>query len=155
MNVERDLLLRGLEVFKENVRSGVDFLVAKHLYRAGVYFASLDNGLTKNLLFSDVIESLRRRLRDRNARLFVFMERNRELVSKQGELIDVESLLRRILRQGSRAVGLLEGVGERELQEAERLLERFDRMERYFAKWSEVIVPSSTTYYRKIVDMHD
>lgn len=153
--IERNTLLSGLEVFRENIRSGVDHIVAKHLYRAGVYFASLDKGLARNPSVSDIINSVRSRLGQRDVRLFGFLERNMELVLKQGDFIEAERLLRGILRQGGKAAGLLEGNGERELQEARRALERLDRLERYLSTWREGLLSESAPYYLKVVDMHD
>jgi hypothetical protein len=146
-------MISQLEKFKENIKNGFHQLAANHLFKAGAYFASADNGLDRNPPARDILASLRKRLRGRGGRLLVFFERNTELVEKQAYLVDVEGLLRGILRQGEKAVGLLEGNGERELQEAERVLERLEKMESYLASWREAGVGSAD--YVKIVDMHD
>jgi hypothetical protein len=139
--------------FKENVRNGFHQLAANHLFKAGAFFASADNGLDRNPPARDILASLRRRLRGRGGRLLVFFEKNAGLVEKQAYLVDVEGLLRGILRQREKAVGLLEGNGERELQEAERVLERLEKLESYLTSWREIGVGSAD--YVKIVDMHD
>jgi hypothetical protein len=149
----KNRMISQLEKFKENIKNGFHQLAANHLFKAGAYFASADNGLDRNPPARDILASLRRRLRGRGGRLLVFFERNTELVEKQAYLVDVEGLLRGILRQGEKAVGLLEGNGERELQEAERVLERLEKMESYLASWREAGVGSAD--YVKIVDMHD
>jgi hypothetical protein len=149
----KNRMISQLEKFKENIKNGFHQLAANHLFKAGAYFASADNGLDRNPPTRDILASLRRRLRGRGGRLLVFFERNTELVEKQAYLVDVEGLLRGILRQGEKAVGLLEGNGERELQEAERVLERLEKMESYLASWREAGVGSAD--YVKIVDMHD
>ena len=150
---ERSRMFSQLERFKENMRNGFYQLAANHLFKAGAFFASVDNGLERNPSLRDIFASLRRRLRDRNVKLLGFFERNAGLVEKQADLVDVESLLRGILRQGVKAVGLLEGNGERELREAERVLERLEKLEGYLASWKEGAVGSAD--YVKIVDMHD
>jgi hypothetical protein len=150
---EKSRMISQLERFKENVRNGFHQLAANHLFKAGAYFASADNGLDRNPPASDILASLRRRLRGRGGRLLLFFEGNAGLVEKQAYLVDVEGLLRGILRHGEKAVGLLEGNGERELQEAERVLERLEKLESYLASWREVGVGSAD--YVKIVDMHD
>jgi hypothetical protein len=150
---EKNRMNSQLEKFKENIKNGFHQLAANHLFKAGAYFASADNGLDRNPPTRDILASLRRRLRGKGGRLLVFFERNTELVEKQAYLVDVEGLLRGILRQGEKAVGLLEGNGERELQEAERVLERLEKMESYLASWREAGVGSAD--YVKIVDMHD
>jgi hypothetical protein len=49
--------------------------------------------------------------------------------------VDVKELLQGILKQKEKAKGLLEANGERELQEAERILDRLEKLEHYFSAW--------------------
>jgi len=150
---ERSKVVGQLERFKENMRDGFRQLAANHLFKAGAYFASVDNGLNRSPSSRDILASLRRRLRSRGERLMAFVERNAGVIEKQADFVDVEGLLRSIIRQGEKAVGLLEGNGERELLEAERVLERLEKLEVYLASWKEGAVGSAD--YVKIVDMHD
>lgn len=154
-SVERMNYVNRLEAFKEGIRSGAYELIARHLFRAGVYYASLDNGLKNNPSVDEVLNSLRRRLVVRARLLFDFLERNRQLVIGQSEFVDSSVLLRRLLAQGSKAVGLLEGNGDREVNEARRILDRLGRLERYLVSWREGGLDEFRFEVVKIVDMHD
>ena len=73
---EKNRLLNQLEKFKEGIRSGFNQLVAKHLFEAGAYFASLDNDLARHPSLQQIINSLKKRLNDRSTRLLRFVETN-------------------------------------------------------------------------------
>jgi hypothetical protein len=150
---EKNRMLEQLEGFKEGLRNGFYRLTAKHLFKAGTYFASLDNDFTKHPQLQQIINSLKKRLNNRSKRLLSFVETNSPLIEQQAEIVDVEELLQKILKQKEKAKGLLEGNGERELQEAERILDRLEKLERYFSAWEVGI--SEKTDFLKIVDMHD
>jgi hypothetical protein len=150
---ERNKTLRHLDVFKESLRNGFYQLIAKHLFKAGTYFASLDNDFTRNPHPQQIINSLKRRLNNRDKRLLDFVERNRVIIGSQVDIVDVKELLQGILKQKEKAKGLLEANGERELQEAERILDRLEKLEHYFSAWK--VGMSEKTDVLKIVDMHD
>jgi len=150
---EKNKMLKHLEVFKEGLRNGFYQLIAKHLFKAGTYFASLDNDFTRHPHPQQIINSLKRRLNNGSKRLLGFVEMNAPLIERQADFVDIEELLQGILKQKEKAKGLLEGNGERELQEAERILDRLEKLEHYFSAWKVGI--SEKTDFLKIVDMHD
>jgi len=150
---EKNKMLKQLEEFKEGLRNGFYQLAAKHLFKAGTYFASLDNDFTRHPRSQQIINSLKKRLNDRSKRLLSFVEMNTPLIERQADFVDVEELLQGILKHKEKAKGLLEGNGERELQEAERILDRLEKLERYFSAWEVGI--SEKIDFLKIVDMHD
>jgi len=152
---ERMRYASQLEAFKENIRSGAYELVARHLFKAGVYYASLDNDLKNNPSIDEVLHSLSRRLDTRAGLLFNFLGKNRKLVIEQSKFVDNNMLLRKLLTQGSKAIGLLEGNGDREVNEAERIMDRLNRLERYLASWREGSLDEFRYEVVKIVDMHD
>jgi len=155
LGTERNRMLSELETFRQNIRNGEEQSIAKHLFKAGVYFASLDNGLSRNPSVSEVIKSLERRLVDMSDDLRKFLERRREVVEQQASLIDVEEVLRGILKRGRSAEGLLKGNGERELLGAKKGLVRLERLEAFLASWRAGLLGEPKQYFVKIVDMHD
>ena len=150
---EKSKLLGQLERFREDVRGGFYRLVANHLFKAGVYYAALDTGLSKNLDAGDVLGSLRRRLTGKSRVLRAFVDRNDALMEEQAGFVVVEDLLRGIVKHGEEAVGLLQGNGDREVALAEKFLEKVERLESYLSSWREGI--AGDVEYLKIVDMHD
>ncbi|MEM1557620.1 MAG: hypothetical protein QXS66_07905 [Thermoproteota archaeon] len=152
---ERMRYMNQLEAFKEGIKSGAYELIARHLFNAGVYYASLDNGLKNNPSVEVVLQSLRRRLIGRAGLLFDFLERNKQLVIRQSEIVNTNVLLRKLLAQGSKAIGLLEGNGDREVNEAIRIMDRLNRLERYLVSWREGGLDEFRYEIVKIVDMHD
>ena len=153
MMKEKSKLLNQLEEFKEGIKDGFRQLVAKHLFKAGVYFASLDNDLSRSPRLQDIMNSLIRRVSNRDERLLSFVKKNALLIEQQVDIVDVKDLLEGILRLKEKAKGLLEGNGERELQEAERAYDRLEKLERYFSAWREGLLERID--FLKIVDMHD
>lgn len=143
-----------LDSFKQGIVEGAHEQIGRHLYRAGVYQASLDNDLTRNPDASDVFSSLSRRLSDDDPDMYRFYQENKRIVEQQMNSVDHEGLLRGVLRQKEKASGLLEGNVLRELNQAKILMERMKRLDEYLASWRESLRMEATVEISKVVDMH-
>jgi len=146
---------RRLESFRNGIAQGAREVAARHLFLAGVYAASLDNGLTRSLSELMVRDSLVRRLDVRGEPLLMFFRENLTLVEAQGEFVDVERALRGVLRDRRGAPGLLEARVRSELEQAEDSLRRLGRLEEFLASWMESVRLESQVGVDEIVDMHD
>jgi hypothetical protein len=145
---------RKLESFRRNMIEGAHELIARHIYKAGVYFASLDHSLERRPSTNQVRMALEKRLTDMNTSLRKFVRENMQLVERQRESVDSDKLLRGILRQGSKAVGLLEGNGRRETEQAEKIIARLEKLEHYLASWREGIMGEPKIEAVEISDIH-
>jgi hypothetical protein len=145
---------RRLESFRRNMVEGAHELIARHIYKAGVYFASLDHDLERRPSTNQVRMALEKRLMSMNAPLRKFVQENMHLVERQRESVDHDRLLRGILRHGSKAVGLLEGNGRREMEQAEKILVRLEKLEQYLASWRQGILGESRIEAVEISDIH-
>jgi hypothetical protein len=143
-----------LDTFREGIVEGAHELVARHLYRGGVYQASLDNGLARNPDSSMVLSSLANRLSSADPDAYEFYSENKNLVEQQGQSLDAETLLRGVLRHKGKATGLLEGNVLRELSQAQILIQRMKRLDEYLATWKESLRMEGSVELQKIVDMH-
>jgi hypothetical protein len=124
---------RRLDSFRDGIAQGAREMAARHLYLAGVYAASLDNGLTRNPDGFMVRASLMRRLEAEGG---------------------VERSLRGVLRDRRGAPGLLEARVRSELGQAEASLARLERLEGFLASWRESVRLESQMGVDVIVDMH-
>jgi len=143
-----------LDTFRKGIVEGAHELVARHLYRCGVYQASIDNGLVRNPDSSMILSSLANRLSSTEPEAHEFLSRNRNLVEQQGHSVDPEGLLRGVLRHKGKATGLLEGNVLREVGQAEILIQRMKRLDEYLASWKESLRMEGSIELQKIVDMH-
>jgi hypothetical protein len=144
---------KRLEIFREGIVEGVRQLIARHLYRCGVYRASLDNGLMRNPSGPEVMNSLHR-TPNLDSKIQEFLAGNERLVAQQEGSVDAEALLRGVLRQRAKAIGLLEGNVQRELNQVKALIERMERLDRYLASWRENLRMERAIEIKKILDMH-
>jgi len=145
---------RRLESFRSGIAQGAREVAARHLYLAGVYAASLDNGLARDPDGFMVRTSLMRRLEAEGGRLLRFYGENSVLVDAQGEFVDVEKALRGVLRDRRGAPGLLEARVRAELGQAEDALVRLERLEGFLASWRESVRLESQVGVEVVVDMH-
>jgi hypothetical protein len=143
-----------MDAFRQGIVEGANELVARHLYRAGVYQASLDSGLARKPDSSMVLSSLANRLSSTDPEAYGFYSENRNLVEQQGHSLDAEGLLRGVLRHKGKSTGLLEGNVLRELNQAQVLIQRVKRLDEYLASWKESIRMEGSVELQKIVDMH-
>jgi len=146
---------RRLGSFRDGIAQGAREMAARHLYLAGVYAASLDNGLTRNPDGFMVRASLMRRLEAEGGRLLGFYGENSVLVEAQAEFVDVERSLRGVLRNRRGAPGLLEARVRSELGQAEASLARLERLEGFLASWRESVRLESQVGVDVVVDMHE
>jgi len=146
---------RRLDAFREGIEQGAREVAARHLYLAGVYAASLDNGLTRNPDGFMVRASLMGRLEAEGDRLMRFYNENSILVEAQGEFVDVERTLRGVLRDRKGAPGLLEARVRSELGQAETALTRLERLEGFLASWRESVRLESQVGLDVVTDMHN
>lgn len=144
---------RKLEAFRNGIREGAMEVAARHVYRAGVYLASLEGGLKRNPGEREILAALERNLRKHPA-LTEFFGRNVERIRAQAIFVDARRMLRRILKQKGRAVGLLKGNAERELTLAREALERVRRLEERLATWREASHLEALVEAVKIYDVH-
>jgi len=146
---------RRLDAFREGIAQGAREVAARHLYLAGVYAASLDNGLTRNPDGFMVIASLISRIESGGGRLFRFYNENSGLVEAQGEFVDVERALRGVLRNRRGAPGLLEARVRSELGQAEEVLKRLEKLGESLASWRESVRLESEVTVYVVIDMHE
>ena len=142
-----------LEAFRNGIREGAMEVAARHIYRAGVYLASLEGGLKINPEEKEILAALERSI-GKYPLLAEFFGRNVERVRAQSIFVDVKKMLRRILRQKGKAVGLLKGNAERELALAQEVLERVRKLEERLATWREVSHLEALVEAVKIYDVH-
>jgi len=145
---------RRLASFREGIAQGAREVAARHLFLAGVYAASLDNGLARSPDLFMIRGSLLMRLQSLGGRLLRFYLENEGVVWAQSEFIDVERVLRGVLRDRRGAPGLLEARVRSELGLAEESLLRLERLERFLASWREKVRLESQVGVDVIVDMH-
>lgn len=144
---------RRLNSFRDGIEQGAREVAARHLYLAGINAASLDHGMTMRPDGFMVVDSLRSRLVS-EPRLLSFYNGNSMLVETQSEFVDVERVLRSILRDRQRARGLLEARIRSEFSQAEDSLSRLERLEGFLTTWRENVRLESQVGVDPIVDMH-
>uniref|UniRef100_A0A6M3M2E8 Uncharacterized protein n=1 Tax=viral metagenome TaxID=1070528 RepID=A0A6M3M2E8_9ZZZZ len=150
---QRDRLKR-LSLFREGIRDGAHEVAARRLFMAGVYGASLDNGLAKDPDDGMIHEALARRVEDRE-KLYRFYGENRMLVQEQGRFLNVERVLRGVLRRRRGVEGRLTARAMAELDNAVRALDRLDRLGKMLETWREGLRLESRVALEVIVDMHE
>jgi len=142
-----------LEAFRNGIREGAMEVAARHVYRAGVYLASLEMGLKSNLEEREILAALERNI-GKYPLLAEFFRRNVERVKAQAIFVDVRKMLRRILKQKRKAMGLLKGNAEREFALAQEALERVRKLEERLATWREASHLEALVEAVKIYDVH-
>ena len=50
--------VQRIETFQEGIKSGAEEIAVRHLYRAGVYWASADNGFTRSPSQEMILQAL-------------------------------------------------------------------------------------------------
>lgn len=146
---------RRLDSFRDGIAQGAREVAARHMYLAGIYAASLDNGLTAHPDGFMVMGSLRHRLVESEKRLLKFYDDNVAIVETQAEFVDVERVLRSVLRDRRGALGLLEARVRSEFSQAEDSLTRLERLEGFLASWREKVRLESYVDFDPIVDIHE
>ena len=146
-------LHRSLDAFQESIRQGANTLAAVHLYRAGVYLSAKESfSLEPSLI--EILDSLERNLSENNSDLFSFFIRFKESISREDMSADKKRMLRGILRQKSKAVGLLSGRSVLELENARRALKRAEKTAERLLTWKEGIRTGTSPELICITDIH-
>lgn len=145
---------RRLASFREGIQEGAIEVSARHIYRAGVYLASLTEELHGNPNPRMVLSSLEQRLPSMDAIIFNFFSKYKARIKEQSASVDSRELLRRILRRREKARGLLEANVKRELELAKESLERAKRLDKRVASWGEGKRSEGFVTVIPIVDMH-
>ena len=148
-----DALKRNLDAFQEGIRQGADALACVHIHRAGVYLASKETHSVEPSA-SEIMEALENEISTNHRELLRYFSQHRDGILKEDLNADKRKMLRGILRQKSKAVGLLTGRATIELENARRALERAKRTEERLAAWKEGIKSSVTPELVQIADIH-
>ncbi|HZW56643.1 MAG TPA: hypothetical protein VFF30_10170 [Nitrososphaerales archaeon] len=75
-------------------------------------------------------------------------------MEEQSQGVDIDKLLRGVLKNKESSKGLLEGNVLRELAQVKLLIERMERLDKYLASWRESIRMEGTVEMKVIVDIH-
>ena len=147
--------VQGLTLFKEGISDGAFEVAARHLYFAGIYAASLDNGFTRNPDDWMIMNALNTRLASQSGSLVSFFMERQDLVRQQGVLLDVERVLRGTLRRRTGIEGRLTARISAEFRQASEALERLERLSEKLVSWRENMRLESRVSIESIIDMHD
>ncbi|SRR5579875_871324 len=144
----------SLDAFKSGIVEGAKELIARHLYRSGVYQASLDSSLSRHFDPLKILSSLEKRVSKSEPDIYSFFLQNKQRVEEQSQGVDIDKLLRGVLKNKESSKGLLEGNVLRELAQVKLLIERMERLDKYLASWRESIRMEGTVEMKVIVDIH-
>jgi hypothetical protein len=147
--------IQGLTLFKEGISDGAFEVAARHLYYAGLYAASLDNGFTRNPDDWMIMGSLNTRLAGQCESLVSFFMDKQDLVRQQGVLLDVERVLRGTLRRRTGVEGRLAARISAEFRQASEALIRLERLSEKLVSWRENMRLESMVSIKSISDMHE
>lgn len=147
--------VQGLALFKDGISDGAFEVAARHLFFAGIYAASLDNGLTRNPDDWMIMASLNSRLASQSDSLVSFFMDRQDLVRQQGVLLDVERVLRGTLRRRTGIEGRLTARIGAEFRQASEALERLERLSEKLVSWRENMRLESRVSLESMFDMHD
>ena len=147
--------VQRLTLFKDGISDGAYEVAVRHLFLAGVYAASLDNGFTRSPDDWMILDSLAHRIMDQDELLVSFYSDRRELVRLQSTFLDVERILRGTLRRRRGVEGRLTARVQSELRQALEALERLDRLSMKLVSWRENMRLESSVRLESLFDMHD
>ncbi|CAG0963752.1 hypothetical protein METP3_01007 [Methanosarcinales archaeon] len=143
-----------LDAFREGITTGANEIGARHLYRAGIYWASFDNEMIHEPLHDMIINSLQIHLQEKYPDLYSFFLRNKNTVSSQSESLEPSTMLSRILRRKDKAEGLLRASAELEINNSKRALERAEQLKERLKTWKEGINVRNKPEAICIVEQH-
>jgi len=143
-----------LESFREGIAEGAREVASRHLFRAGVYLASLDGGIARQVSPLEVQRSLRNRLDSMDPEVSQFCRSNGSAIEEQARYVEPEGMLRRIVRQREKAESLLKASAERELQQAKAALERLRILDDRLKTWREGVRFQGRVATVQIADPH-
>ena len=151
--IHRYSLIRQLDAFKEGIQQGADSLAVVHLYRAGVYLSGKDR-LSYEFTVGDVIASLEDELSHNNPVLRQFLTRHHQEIMDEDFSADKRKMLFGILRQKKKAIGLLTGRANSEIENAQRALDRANEISQKLFSWKEGLQSTVVPELIFIADIH-
>jgi len=146
-------LRRSLDAFQESIRQGAEALATVHLYRAGVYLACQET-LSIEPSRACIMDCLENELTEVDSSLFRFLIQHREMIEVEDVFADKRKMLFGILRQKNKAIGLLAGRANSEIENAKRALQRADKTAKRLLTWKEGIRSGATPELFCIADIH-
>ena len=145
-----------VEAFQEGIRSGAEEIALRRLFRAGVYWASLDNNLARNPSHHLVLISLSTHIATDRPDLNHLVTRVRELSQAGGIIDDPREMLKKTLRtRGPKTSGLLLANAKNEVERCIAALRQAERLQERLAVWREGITGCQNPEVVCIVDIHD
>jgi|GEM_PF-1365258 DNA-binding GntR family transcriptional regulator len=145
-----------VEAFQEGIRSGAEAIALRRLFRAGVYWASLDHDLARNPSHNQILSSLSTHIAVDRPDLNHLVARVRELAQSGGVVDDPREMLKKILRtKGPKASSLLQANATNELDRCDAALRQAERLRERLAVWREGIAGCQNPEVVCIVDLHD
>lgn len=144
-----------LFAFRGGIIDGAKELAARHLFKAGVYLACLDNSFSRDPALDEVVRCLAERLEEGvEPELREFFARNADLIRSQLAGVEPSELLKGILRRKEGTKGLLEANASNEFEQAKTALEKAGELSNQLESWKEGIRLESRVSVVEIIDMH-
>ena len=148
-------LSQRIDSFQEGIKSGSQELAIRHLFRAGVYWASYDHDLSRDPAIEIILESLSVHISRDYPSLNSLVLSTRTVIREQGVIDDPASMLRSILRKrGPNTPALLLANVKNEILACQKALSRAEGVKKKLAVWKEGIVIRNNPELICIVDMH-
>jgi len=147
---------KRIDAFQEGIKSGARELAIRHLYRAGVYWASYDNNLERNPSMIAILESLSTHIAHEYPQFNNLAFSTRTVVQDLGAIDDPVMMLRTLLRKKSpNTPGLLLANVKNEIRACDNALSRAEEVGKKLAVWKEGIRAGNNPEAICIVDMHE
>jgi len=145
-----------IEAFQEGIRSGVEEIAVRHLFRAGVYWASFDHSSNRRPSEAMIHDALSGHVAREYPVLNVLVSRVDEAIQTGSIIDDPVQMLRKILRGGGTNIpSLLLANAKREVRVCQKALERAEQMQQRLLVWKEGVVVGNNPEAFCIVDLHE
>ena len=150
------VLGQRVEAVQEAIRSGSMEIALRHLFRAGVYWASLDNNFARNPSYPKIIEALDSHVRKEWPSLNHLVPRVQDLTLTDGIIDEPKVMLRKSLRNfGPKTASTLPANAKNEVERCIAALAQAEHLRERLAVWREGIGLSLNPEVICIVDLHD
>ena len=144
-----------IETFQEGIRSGAEEIAVRHLFRAGVYWASYDNGSHRSPSAAMTRDALSGHIAREYPALNALVPRVDEAIQTATIIDDPAQMLRKMLRRGGTNVpSLLLANAKREVMVCQKALERAELVQQRLLVWKEGVVVGNNPEAFCIVDLH-